>query len=379
MVRNEMPRILLLDAQANTMFIFRGEFIQALVKDGYSVTAATADLNPDVVKRLSDSGVSVRCIAFKRAGMNPFMDILSLYKMYVFIKKLQPDIFLGVTIKPSTLGVIAARLAGVPRRFALVTGLGYAFTDGSELKRGLARIAARWMYKIGLRFAHAAIFQNEDDRALFVKTGLIQEGQAARVNGSGVNLEQFAPPPMPPRPFTFLMISRLLKDKGVREYVGAARIIKRLHPQTRFMLVGARDQNPTSIAQDELQNWIDEGVVEYGGSVADVRPAIAACHVFVLPSYYREGIPKTLMEALAMGRPIITTPTPGCRETVKCGLNGLLVPVRDVDALAVAELELLKSSEQTLMCYGAESRSLAEEKFDVNIVIDQLRAVLNLP
>ena len=379
MVRNNMPRILLLDAQANTMLNFRGEFIRALVRDGYSVTVATADSNPDVAKRLSEGGVSVCCIPFERAGMNPFADILSLYKIYVSLKKLQPDIFLGVTIKPSTLGVIAARLAGVPRRMALITGLGYAFTDGPEFKRSIARIAARWIYKFGLRFTQTTIFQNEDDRALFVKTGLIQEGRATRVNGSGVNLEEFALLPMPPRPFTFLMISRLLKDKGVREYVGAARIIKRLHPQTRFMLVGARDQNPTAIAQDELQNWIDEGVVEYGGSVADVRPAIAACHVFVLPSYYREGIPKTLMEALAMGRPIITTHTPGCRETVKCGLNGLLVPARDVNALAAAELELLKSSEQTLMCYGAESRSLAEEKFDVNIVIDQLRAVLNLP
>jgi glycosyltransferase involved in cell wall biosynthesis len=374
-----MPRILLLDAQANTMFNFRGEFIRALAQRGYSVTVATADLNPDVVRRLSECGVSVRCIPFERAGMNPLADILSLYKMYAFIKELRPDIFLGVTIKPSTLGVIAARLAGVPRRFALITGLGYAFTDGPEFKRGVAKIAAKWIYKFGLRFAEAAIFQNEDDRALFVNTGLLQEGQAARINGSGVDLEKFAPLPKPQGPFTFLMISRLLKDKGVREYVAAARVIKRLHPQTRFMLVGARDQNPTAVAQDELQNWIDEGVVEYGGFVTDVRPAIAACHVFVLPSYYREGIPKTLIEALAMGRPIITTHTPGCRETVKCGLNGLLVPARDVDALAAAELELLRSSEQRLMCYGAESRSLAEEKFDVNIVINQLLAVLNRP
>lgn len=372
-----MARILLLDANSNYTLNHRYALVRTLVERGHAVTVATSDLNPDAAMRLSQMGARFHRIRFKPSGMNPFGDMMSLYRIYTFIKKLQPEVFLGVTIKPSTLGVLAARLAAVPNRFALITGLGYAFTEGKETKRRIAKIAAQLIYKLALRFTKKTIFQNDDDRALFIENGLIKESQTGRINGSGVDLARYDPAALPPAPFTFLMISRLLEDKGVREYVAAARDIKARHPQVRFLLIGPRDQNPTAIGEAELADWINEGVVEYGGAVSDVRQAIAACHVFVLPSYYREGIPKTLLEALSMGRPIITSLTPGCRETVCEGLNGLLIPARDAQALVSAELELMADKEK-LTSYGRESRALAERNFDVNLVVKQLLGIMTL-
>jgi glycosyltransferase involved in cell wall biosynthesis len=370
-----MPRILLLGAQADTMFSFRKSFITALVREGYAVTVAAPDFDPTVANKLRELGVCFHRIPFKRAGMNPFGNVLSLFRMYRFMRDTRPEIFLGITIKPSTLGVIAAKMAGVPNRFALVSGLGYAFTKGGGIKRRIANLAARSIYKLAFRFVTTAIFENDDDKALFVESRLVKRSRAARVNGSGVDLIRFSRAPFPAFPFTFLMIGRLLEDKGVREYAAAARIVKRMHFDARFLLIGGKDQNPTAVTEAELQGWMKEGIVEYGGTLSDVRPAIAQCHAFVLPSY-REGLPTAVLEAMGMGRPIITTNVPGCRETVEWGSNGLLVPARDAGALAAAELELMKFSETELLAYGAKSRSLAEQKFEDNIVIGQLLAVL---
>ncbi len=371
-----MPSVLLLDTLASTVLNSRGSLIRALVREGYSVTVATPDLNPGVTAELSKHGVSLVQIPFARTGMNPAQDLLSIYKIYSVVKKLKPDIYLGVTVKPSTLGVIAAWFAGVPNRFALITGLGYAFTQGNEFKRRVANFAAKITYRIGLAFANKVIFQNDDDKNLFTSTGLAKDGQVARVNGSGVDLARFAAAPLPPRPFSYLMIGRLLRDKGVREYAAAARIVKAQHPQARFSLIGAIDQNPTAITNTELQGWIADGIIEYGGTVEDVRQAIAACHVLVLPSY-REGIPKTVLEGLAMGRPIITTTSPGCRETVQSDANGILVPARDVHALVAAELQLMMLPEQDLAAYALESRALAERAFDEKLVVKQFLDLLS--
>jgi glycosyltransferase involved in cell wall biosynthesis len=374
-LEGDRPRLLLIDSQADTVIKFRSAFLKALVHKGYAVTVAAPDFNPDAVNQLTEMGVRFRRIPFRRTGMNPFENILSLYRIYAAIKSLRPDIFIGVSVKPSSLGTIAARLAGVPSRFALLTGLGYAFAEGREIKRRVANFAVRLLCKLALGHTKATIFQNDDDKLLFTESGLLDEAKATRVNGSGVDLARFTPAPFPSTPFTFLMISRLLEDKGVREYVAAARIIKSTHPQARFLLVGARDQNPTAVTEAELQKWVADGVIEYGGVVADVRPAIAACHVFVLPTFSREGVPKAILEALAMGRPVITTRTPGCRETVVDGANGILVPTRDVNALVAAELQMMSSAH--LLAYGSESRSLAERKFDEKIVIAQLLVILD--
>jgi glycosyltransferase involved in cell wall biosynthesis len=256
--------------------------------------------------------------------------------------RVKPELLFAYTIKPVVYGLLAARKAGVPRRTAMISGLGYAFTENpgeaiaARMKRSAVRAAARTAYAAALKCADTVIFQNGDDRDAFAAMGLLNAGQhVGLVNGSGVDLDHYRPAPMPEGPTTFLMIARLLRDKGVYEYVEAARQVRRAQPQARFVLVGPFDPNPAAVKPAEVEAWVREGVIEYGGAVDDVRPHIAACHVFVLPSY-REGTPRTVLEAMAMNRPVITTNVPGCRETVTHGLNGLLVPARSSGELAKA-------------------------------------------
>jgi glycosyltransferase involved in cell wall biosynthesis len=285
------------------------------------------------------------------------------------MRAVKPDLLFAYMIKPVVYGLIAAKLAGVKRRAAMITGLGYAFTDspGEDIvarwKRTAVFVAARGAYALALRFADTVIFQNPDDKAQFAAMGLTRARQrVGLVNGSGVDLAHFAPAPKPDGPISFLMIARLLRDKGVYEYVEAARLVRRSHPEARFVLVGPFDPNPTAVKPAEVGAWVREGAIEYGGAVEDVRPHIAASHVFVLPSY-REGCPRTVLEAMAMGRPVITTDVPGCRETVEDGVNGLLVPARDAGALgrALAKLAAESGKRDAMATFGLR---LARRRFD---------------
>jgi glycosyltransferase involved in cell wall biosynthesis len=274
---------------------------------------------------------------------------------------------IAYTAKPVIWGMIAARLSTVPVRVALITGLGFAFTDRdhSGLSRGLARVV-RWLYWFSLRFATTVIFQNPDDKAEFVRLRVITPAQKlCVVDGSGVDTEWFRPAPLPGAA-TFLLIARLLADKGVREYAEAARVVRMQHPSARFRLVGWFDENPSAISRAEVEAWVARGDIEYVGALEDVRPAIAAAAVYVLPSY-REGTPRTVLEAMAMARPIITTDTPGCRETVRCGVNGFLVPPRNVPALAEAMLRFITDPSLAARM-GAQSRAIAEQRYDARRV-----------
>ena len=223
------------------------------------------------------------------------------------------------------------------------------------------------MYAVALRGAHVVFFQNPDDEALFRASGLVGRGQRrVRIAGSGVDLERFAPAPLPDGPMTFLMIGRLLREKGIYEYVDAARIVKASHPEVRFRLLGSLDSNPSAISEEALAQLQHDGTIEYLGKTLDVRPYIADSHVVVLPSYH-EGMPHSVLEGMSMGRAIITTDVPGCRETVVPGHNGILVPRADPAALAGAMEELVGNA-SALAAMGRESRTLAEERFDVHEV-----------
>jgi len=271
---------------------------------------------------------------------------------------------MGYTIKPVIYGSIAAWFARVPHRFALITGLGYAFQG--EGRRGALRNLVQRLYAIALQRTHKVFFQNHDDEALFRSNGILKSSlPSAVLNGSGVDVGAFDLAPLPSEP-VFLLIARLLGDKGVREYVQAGREIRLTRPDVKFLLVGWIDESPDAIRQSELDAWIQEGVVEFLGRMADVRPAIAKASVYVLPSY-REGTPRTVLEAMAVGRAIITTDAPGCRETVVDGVNGLLVPVREVAPL-VAAMQQLLDSPRLLSSMGQQSRRLVIEKFDVHKV-----------
>ena len=301
-------------------------------------------------------------VPFDRAKVSPFSDIRCFLTLFCMMCWFKPVAILPYTVKPVVYGILAAWLARVPHRFALITGLGYAFTGE---RRGLLSWTVMTLYRVALRRASKVFFQNPDDERLFRQLGLLPASvPSVVVNGSGVDLASFAVSPMPRSAPVFLMICRLLGDKGVREYAEAARRIKQQHSDVSFRLVGWIDSNPDAIAQSELDAWVADGSIEFLGKLDDVRPAISASTVYVLPSY-REGTPRTVLEAMAMGRPIITTDAPGCRETVVDGENGYLVPVQSVDALVEAMLRFIDDPALAERL-GTRSREFAVDKYDVH-------------
>jgi glycosyltransferase involved in cell wall biosynthesis len=285
------------------------------------------------------------------------------------LRQLQPDVVIAYTIKPIILAAAAAKAAGVPNFVALITGLGYAFTGGREPKRLLSRFLATKLYRRALSRTNLAAFQNRDDREDFRRLGVLPSSlNTIVINGSGVDLDHYCQVQPPPQP-SFLMIGRLVIDKGVREFGEAARRLKQDYPGVKVGLVGWIDVEPHALSQKELDSFVAAGI-EHHGRLADVRPAIAAHSVYVLPSY-REGTPRSVLEAMAIGRAVITTDTPGCRETVVHGENGLLVPPRDADALYRAMVHFVRNP-HLIPLMGAASRQLVERKYDVHKVNEQL-------
>lgn len=364
---------------------FRGALIKALQDKGFEIHIAAPEFEifPEEYESLTALDYVVHPIPMQRTGTNPLNDAKTLSALYVLIKKVQPSHVMGYTIKPVIYGSLAAKLARVPHRFALITGLGYAFQGADEQdyrKSNLQKIMHK-LYSVALASTHKVFFQNPDDEALFKSMGILMpKASTTVVNGSGVDISEYSVQPFAtiddiliPR---FLLIARLLGDKGVREYAQAAKIIKDKYPQAQFDLVGWIDDNPDAIEQKELDNWINEGLFNFWGKLDDVKPAIAASSIYVLPSY-REGTPRTVLEAMAMGRPIITTDAPGCRETVIDGYNGYLVPVKAVEELAAA-MERFIVNPELIIEMGKASRQLVEEKFDVNAVNQSMLEAMGL-
>ena len=289
---------------------------------------------------------------------------MPIFSLFFLFRSLKPDVILTYTIKPVIYGSIAAKLFGVSRIYAMIEGLGYAFI-GDDLRSRFINIIVKILYYLSLKANQNVFFLNPDDRDLFIKLRLSNDAQAVLINGIGVDLDYYKPEPFPEN-LSFLLIARLLKDKGIREYVEAARNIKQKYPKISFRLVGWMDDNPASVSKNELDTWVKQGIVKYLGKLSDVRPAIAASSVYVLPSY-REGTPRTVLEAMAMGRPIITTDAPGCRETVQHGKNGFLVPIKNVSVL-VSAMENFIQQPELIETMGLASREIAVEKYDVRKV-----------
>lgn len=359
-------RVLVVAGLAESLLSFRGDLLRSFQSMGMQVHIAAPGLSAggDLYQQLVAQGWKVHNIPLKRTGRNGVADFWSVWCLWRLMNHVRPDCVLPYTIKPVIYGVFAAWLAGVPRRFALITGLGYTFTGDGD--RGKIAWLVRHMYAMALQRTQKVFFHNQDDEAFFRGLGILPSTQASCVlNGSGVDLSQYVSTPVPKGPH-FLLIARLLGDKGVREYAQAAQRTRALYPQAQFSLVGWIDENPNAIAQSELDAWVQAGTLNYLGRLSDVRPALASCSVFVLPSY-REGTPRTVLEAMAMGRAVITTDAPGCRETVVDGDNGFLVPVKSVDALVEAMTRFITDPElATLM--GQRGRQLAEDKYDVHKV-----------
>lgn len=369
-VATSNKRFLLISGTSYSLVNFRGPLVQALIKAGLDVHVAAPGLLEDMTTRqqLEAWGAVAHDFPMQRNGLNPWRDALTLHALYRLMCKIRPEMVLSYTIKPVVYGLLAAWLARVPRRYALVTGLGYAFASQASGKRALVYQVVRRLYAAALNRADKVFFQNPDDNALFRELGILREKVPSQVlNGSGVDMSHFTVAPIPAGPPRFLLIARLLGDKGVRQYAEAARRIKQQHPEIVFQLAGDIDSNPDTITREELDIWIKEGSIDHLGWLNDVRPAIANCSVYVLPSYYREGTPRSVLEAMAMGRAVITTDAPGCRETVIEGDNGYLIPVRDVDALEGA-MQAFIDSPALVQTMGRRSYEIAKDRYDVHKV-----------
>ena len=366
-------RVLIIGAYPDSVADFRGDLIRACVDADCQVTVMTAATSPEVEKGIRNLGVDFRPYEIKRNSIDIASDRQTLAELRRTFAELQPDIILAYTIKPIIWGGIAARRFPQTKFFALVTGLGYAFQGGS-LKRILLGKVVTWLYWFALKQANGVIFQNSDNREEFVKRRIVSADKCHVVNGSGINLSEFEQTPMPDGAPRFMLIARLLGEKGIREYATAAEIVKQQFPEAIFELVGPEDPSPDGLPVDEVQRWASEGTVVYSGATNDVRPYISSCHIYVLPSYH-EGMPRTVLEAMSMGRPILTTDVSGCKETVEQGVNGFLVPSRDVEALAERMTWFIENRDQW-QTMGDASRRMAEDKFDVQKVNEKMLEIL---
>lgn len=371
-------RILILASYAPSLINFRGALLEELVAIGWDVVAAAPDMAPELRERLDAMGVRSCETPLARSGMNPLADFAYWRSLVALFLRERPDVMLAYTAKPVIWGTLAARAARIQRTVAMITGLGYAFTapEQPNWKHRLASLAAGLLYKFALPRADHVFFQNPDDRDLFQEKGFTPSpSQVSVIAGSGVDLSLYPASDSPRRP-VFLMLARLLKAKGVREYAHAARALKRKYPQAEFRLGGTFDPSPDGLSKDELDTAIASGLT-YLGPLEDVRPALAACSVYVLPSY-REGTPRSVLEALATGRAVVTTDAPGCRETVTDGVNGFLVPPRDTSVLEHA-MERFILEPQLIQTMGRASLELARTKYDVRAVNAQIIDALNRP
>jgi glycosyltransferase involved in cell wall biosynthesis len=358
-------RVLLLGSYAPSLINFRGRLIGALAERGYEVFAAAPDIDEATAARLRALGATPVPVVLGRTSLNPIAAWRSGRALRALVRHIAPDAMIAYTIKPVVLGAAAAKAAGVPRFAAMITGLGYAFLGGLHPKRVAIRLAAMLLYRRALAASQLVIFQNEDDRRDFRRLRLLPAATPTLiVNGSGVDLGHFEPQPVPDE-VSFLMIARYLRDKGIREYGAAAARLKSEFPNVAVRLAGWLDESPDSIGRAELDSIVAGGVEDLG-QLSDVRPAIARSSVYVLPSY-REGTPRTVLEAMAIGRAIVTTDAPGCRGTVVEGENGLLVPPRDSDSLYRAMRRFVEEPGLAARM-GAASLRLARDRFDVDAV-----------
>ena len=373
----DRPRVAVIHSNAGYLTGLRLPLLRHLGRRA-DVVALAPRLEPWHVGVLEDAGVEGRSFRLAPTGLNPVRDALDTIQLARMLRSMAPDVVITNTIKPVIFGTFAAWLAGISRRYALVSGLGYAFTDvgaPAGRRKRVVRMLTAFLYRRAFALNDRVIFQNADDLREFVDAGICPRSKATLVDGSGIDVDAYRPTLLEPRP-TFVMVSRLLREKGVMDYLEAARTVKARIPEASFLLVGGADGNPTALADRDLRGFIDDGTVEWVGAVRDVRPSLARASIFVLPSY-REGLPRSTLEAMAAGLAVITTDVPGCRETVRDGINGLLVPVRDVDALAAAMEEVARDLPR-VETMGNASRAMAEARFDIARIHRQMDEILDL-
>lgn len=361
---NRRIRVLIIYNTTWYVYILRRRLIEEMLGKGWEVVVLSP--SDEYVERLTGLGCTHVPWRVSRSGMHPVREVMSLLSLLVHLLKWRPDIVLTYTIKPNIYGGMVCRCLGI-KVISNVAGLGYIFAKGGSLAR-----LARHLYAFAFRKTYRVFFQNPDDKSLFEDLRIVTSAQSMLLPGSGVDLDAFSPRDRGPAggAFVFVLVARLLKEKGIEDYVVAARSVRARHRNCEFWLIGSLDvENPSCIGKDQLEEWVEEGVISYAGYVDEIRPFLERAHCAVLPSYYREGIPRSLLEALACGLPIITTSMPGCKEVVEDGINGFVCTPRDAESLVVAMEKLLALSPLELGAMMVASRSLAERRFDEGIVI----------
>lgn len=363
--------LIILSPYAQSIVSFRGALIRALIERDIKVSILAPDYTPELRKSVERLGGEALDYPLSRTSTNPLVDLRTLMTLRAFFSLAKPEVVFSYNPKPVIYGTLAAWLAGVPHRFAMVEGLGYAFTQRKfSFRQVFLRNTLVLLYKIALNRATRVFFLNRDDLATLCSLTALSPKKAVLIGGIGVDLNEwpFCRPHL--HPLTFTLAARLLREKGIEEFAQAARDIKSRYLDVRFLLLGPLDTNPGALTEAEVRAWVQEGILEWPGNVSHMQAYLAQTSVYVLPSY-REGVPRSTQEAMAMGRPVITTDAPGCRETVVEGVNGFLVPPRNVAALVKA-MERFIQAPSLIEPMGRESRRLAEERFDVHKINQHL-------
>jgi len=361
---------------ANTawsMYRFRRGMLAALIRDGYEVhVVAPDDAEAGALRAM---GCIFHPLAMAAQGRNPLQDLKLVASLLALYRRVRPALIFHYTIKPNIYGSIAARLAGI-RSIAVTTGLGYVF-----INKGIVSSVSKLLYRISLRFSGQVWFLNQEDRRTFVSAGLVDGRKCTVLPGEGIDLEFFSPVPQADESeqgeFRFLLIARMLWDKGIGEYVAAARALKSKYQHVRFQMVGpSGGESPSAIPESQVEAWVREGVVEYLGMVPDIRPMIGAANCVVLPSY-REGIPRALLEAAAMARPVVATAVPGCMDVVDHGETGLLCRERDPRDLAAKMEAMVLRDRDGMRQMGAAGRAKMQSSFDEKFIVEHYRNVIH--
>ncbi|SDR00348.1 glycosyltransferase family 4 protein [Flagellimonas zhangzhouensis] len=363
-------KVLIICSVSYSLINFRKDFIEELVQSGYEVWCAGPDFSKDISDKVKAMGAHPVDFNLQRKGLNPLKDFKSVGELKKILKDIEVDFVFAYTIKPVIYGAFAAQQLNL-KIFSLITGLGFTFS-GVSLKAKLLGQVSKLLYKLALRKNNVAIFQNVDDQTLFSDQGILPKGQKSYVvNGSGINLDRFEfkePDEFNKgdRPLNFILIGRLMIEKGIELYLDTAEAIHEKKGNAIFHVVGNPPEHLTEL-EARLKNLNHKGVIVYHGVQMDVRPYLKAADIFVLPTFYREGVPRSILEALSVGMPIITTKTPGCRETVIESKNGFIIPPKQLPPLIEAASYFLENPDK-IEVMGRESRKLAEQKFDVRLV-----------
>lgn len=367
-------KVLVLTADANTLIYHRGDLIRDFAAHGCEVVTSAAEDYPHVRAFVEAAGGRHVPIRMVRSRVNLMKDWITWLDMFRLFRRERPDALFAYTIKSVVYGCVVARLAGVPRVYALLPGLGFTFVKPETLKQTLVQWLSKALHRFALKRADVIFMQNKDDVQLFTDLRMLPRGVPVHVTaGSGVNLDEYPHVPLDGDAdiaagrIRFVLVSRLLISKGVCVFAEAARRIKARYPKAEFHLVGPFDPNPNRVDESQVEAWTQAGTLTHHGMVRDVAALLKTMHVFCLPTWYREGVPHASLEALSTGRAMITTDSVGARECVRGHENGFLVPPRDVDAVVQAMQSLLDHPDQ-IAVMGHASRRLAEEVFDVRLV-----------